>query len=87
MPLSDGDLATLSLLDPDQGTCPNGHPCRLDDRVGYRRCATCDYHGLALICWEIAMEQIKWAARNGADPQVVSWAKSFVMDRDEGAPN
>ena len=34
MPLSDGDLATLSLLDPDQGVCPNGHACRLDDMVG-----------------------------------------------------
>jgi hypothetical protein len=86
-PLSAADLATLSLLDPDQGVCPNDHPCRLDDLVGYRQCANCGYVGLALICWGIAIEQIDRAARDGADVQIVSWAKSFVMDRDERTSN
>ena len=57
MRLSDRDLATLSLLDPDQGVCPSGHECRLDDVAGYRRCTTCDYQGLALICWEMTFKQ------------------------------
>jgi hypothetical protein len=87
MPLSTADLATLSLLDPDQGVCPNGHPCRLNDLVGYRSCGECSYQGLALICWENAIEQIDRATSDGADIRVVSWAKSFVMDRGARDPN
>ena len=82
MPLSDGDLATLSLLDPDQGVCPNGHSCRLDDRIGYRRCATCEYRGLALICWEINGKEIATAERAGAAQPVVAWARAFLAERD-----
>jgi hypothetical protein len=81
MPLSDGDLATLSLLDPDQGTCPNGHACRLDDRVGYRRCGTCDFRGLALICWGVTFEAIKSAERAGAATDLVAWARLFLANR------
>ena len=77
------DLATLSLLDPDQGVCPSGHACRLDGRVGDRRCATCDYRGLALICWDIRADQIEDAYQRGADPRVVVWARSFVQDGQE----
>jgi hypothetical protein len=85
MPLSDGDLATLSLVDADQGVCPNGHACRLDDRVGYRRCATSDFRGLALICWGVTFEAIKSAERAGAAPSIVDWAMAFIADRtDEG---
>ena len=82
MALSDGDLASLSLLDPDQGTCPNGHVCRLDDRVGYRRCGTCEFRGLALICWEVNGNEIAVAERAGAAPPVVAWARAFLTDRD-----
>jgi hypothetical protein len=32
--MSPADLATLSLLDLDQGVCPNGHPCALGEMVG-----------------------------------------------------
>jgi hypothetical protein len=81
MPLSSGDLATLSLLDPDQGVCPRGHACRLDDQVGYRRCATCEYRGLALICWEISEDETVAAERAGAAQPVVAWARSFVVER------
>jgi hypothetical protein len=81
MRLSDGDMATLSLLDADQGVCPNGHPCRLDDRVGYRRCRTCDYRGLALICWEITSWHIDEAGRRGADATVLRWATEFFAER------
>jgi 2-methylisocitrate lyase-like PEP mutase family enzyme len=81
MGLSPADLATLSLLDPDQGVCPKGHACRMDDQVGYRRCGTCTYHGLALICWEISLDSIEAAARSGAAPDVIVWARNFVLDR------
>lgn len=81
MRLSDGDLATLSLLDPYQGVCPSGHACRLGDRAGYRRCGTCDYQGLALICWEITFDQIDRSAENGAYPHVVAWARAFMAGR------
>jgi hypothetical protein len=81
MQLSGGDLATLSLLDPDQGVCPNGHPCRLDDRVGYRRCSTCDYDGLALICWSVTFEAIMFAERAGAAIDLVEWARLFLANR------
>jgi len=74
-------LATLSLLDPDQGVCPNGHACLLDDLVGYRRCAVCDYRGLALICWDVTIEAIKIAERAGAATEVATWARSFVETR------
>jgi hypothetical protein len=75
------DLATLSLLDPDQGVCPSGHLCRLDDPVGDRRCITCDYRGRALICWEITTGAIEDAARAGARTTVVAWARDFLADR------
>jgi hypothetical protein len=81
--MSAADLATLSLLDPDQGACPNGHPCRLEDRVGYRSCGTCDYRGLALICWEIDRDDIEVAAQQGADTSIVDWAVAFIADRND----
>jgi hypothetical protein len=81
MRFSDGDLATLSLLDPDQGVCPNGHSCRLDDRIGYRRCATCDYRGFALICWDVTFEAIMSAERAGAAMDLVAWARLFLANR------
>jgi hypothetical protein len=69
------DLATLSLLDPEQGVCPNGHPCRLDpSAVGRRRCEAGEYTGLALICWDVTEEAIASAAAAGADGMVVEWA-------------
>ena len=79
--MSATDLATLSLLAPDQGVCPIGHACRLDDQIGYRRCATCDYHGLALICWEVTTTTIRSAARAGAATKVVAWASLFLANR------
>lgn len=79
--LSPGDLATLSLLDPHQGVCPNGHGCRLDPEPGVRRCKTCDYRGMALICWDITTDSIDLAQRNGADWSVVAWAAAFLDDR------
>jgi hypothetical protein len=75
------DLATLSLLDPDQGVCPNGHSCVLDRMVGRRACRTCGYRGIALICWEIIADHIDAAARAGADPLVVRSARSLVFDQ------
>jgi hypothetical protein len=81
MLLSAGELATLSLLDPDQGMCPNGHLCQLDDRVGYRRCGTCEYSGLALICWDVTRAGIRATERAGAAPRVIDWALAFIADR------
>lgn len=78
---SPADLATLSLLDPDQGVCPNGHPCRIGDAVGERMCARGEYKGHSLICWEITSDEIEDAERAGADPRSVAWARSFVEDR------
>ena len=79
--MSPADLATLSLLDPDQGVCPEGHRCGLDDRIGARRCVTCDYSGFALTCWEITREAIRTAERAGAEPRVVSRALAFLANR------
>jgi hypothetical protein len=78
--MSPADLATLSLLDPDQGVCPNGHPCRLSDAIGERECFGGEYRGLALICWGITPGAIVRAARAGADPAIVEWASSFLAD-------
>lgn len=79
--LSAGDLATLSLLDPEQGVCPDAHRCRLDREPGFRACDTCDYRGLALICWELTPGALAIASQTGADPSVVSWADAFLDDR------
>jgi hypothetical protein len=79
--LSQGDLATLSLLDPEQGVCPNGHPCTFDREPGYRRCQGCDYRGFALICWEITSADLEAARQAGADGSVMIWAKAFLDDR------
>ena len=80
--MSPADLATLSLLDPDQGVCPEAHPCRWADRVGQRRCAAGEYNGLGLICWDVTSAAIDVAAHEGADAIVIAWARSFVSDRD-----
>jgi hypothetical protein len=66
--MSPADLATLSLLDPDQGVCPNGHPCQLSDSVGERACDQGEYRGLALICWEIA-EQHRRGRASWCEPE------------------
>jgi hypothetical protein len=80
--VSPADLATLSLLDPDQGVCPDGHPCRLDEvEIGYRRCTRCDYAGMPVICWEITEDAIQVAEHGGADARVVWWARDVLADR------
>lgn len=83
--LSQGDLATLSLLDPHQGVCPNGHGCRLDPEPGFRKCDVCDYRGWALICWEITSAMIEEARRLGAKERVCAWAESFRQETTRGA--
>jgi hypothetical protein len=84
--MSPADLATLSLLDPDQGVCPNGHPCALDHMVGRRACRSCGYRGLALICWDITSDHIDQAERAGADPILVNSGRSFLADRKRRIP-
>jgi hypothetical protein len=84
--MSPADLATLSLPDPDQGVCPNGHPCELDRVVGRRTCRTRGYRGLALICWETTANHIDLAARAGADPILISSARLFLADRERPIP-
>lgn len=79
--LSSGDLATLSLLDPDQGVCPDGHRCTFDAQPGYRACGTCDYRGMALICWDITPAEMHAAERADAASGVVVWARSFLANR------
>jgi hypothetical protein len=80
--MSPADLATLSLLDTDQGVCPNGHECRLSNQVGERACDHGEYRGLALTCWEITIEEIDSAERAGATSEVIDWARTFLADRD-----
>jgi len=80
-PMSPQDLATLSLIDPDQGVCPEGHRCRADDQVGFRRCLDCGYRGLALICWDVTLDAIEAAEHAGAACDVVAWARSFLANR------
>jgi hypothetical protein len=79
--MTPADLATLSLLDPDQGDCPNGHPCKLGETVGERACSRGEYRGQALICWEITLDEIGRAELAGAHARIVAWAQSFVEDR------
>jgi hypothetical protein len=78
--MSPADLATLSLLDPDQGVCPDGHQCVLAKLVGRRTCVTCSYRGIALICFEITAGHIASAEAAGADAFVVASARSFIAD-------
>jgi hypothetical protein len=79
--VSPADSATLSLLDPAQGNCPNGHSCGHDETMGYRFCATCGYRGLALVCWDATERQIRQSEASGADAAVVDWARSFLAER------
>jgi hypothetical protein len=79
--MSPSDPLTLSLLDPDQGVCPDGHPCRLSDAIGERVCDHGEYRALALICWEITPHGIDAADRAGAQPEVVAWARLFIEER------
>lgn len=80
--MTPAELATLGLLDPDQGVCPDGHRCARDHTAGRRACRDCDYVGIALICWEITSDQLDLAERAGADPLVISSGRSFLADRD-----
>jgi hypothetical protein len=79
--MNPADLATLSLLDPDQGVCPDGHPCRLSQPIGERACSQGEYRGHALICWEITPFAIDDAERRGAPKVTVAWARSTLADR------
>jgi hypothetical protein len=79
--MSPSDLATLSLLDPDQGVCPNGHRCKLSDVIGERNCSNGEYRGLALICWQITSVDINAAQQAGAAGSVIDWARIFLADR------
>jgi hypothetical protein len=79
--MSPSDLATLSLLDPDQGVCPDGHPCRLSDPIGDRVCENGEYRGLPLICWEITVDAIESAELQGAPKMIVAWARATLADR------
>ena len=79
--MSPAELATLSLLDPDQGVCPSGHRCELGPLAGQRRCESGEFVGLALICWDITAGHIDAARSAGADALVVEWAHSFLTDQ------
>jgi hypothetical protein len=79
--MSPADLATLSLLGPDQGVCPEGHRCRMAEPVGRRECLAGDYVGHALVCWNVTTAAIDASERLGADPLVVRWARSSLADR------
>jgi hypothetical protein len=79
--MSPADLATLALLDPDQGVCPEGHPCRLSNEVDVRECSGGEYRGLSLICWEITSDEIDVAIEQGANGAMTAWAYAFVADR------
>jgi hypothetical protein len=79
--MSPADLATLSLLDPDQGVCPNGHPCILGEMVSQRECLGGEYVGHALVCWNVTAAAIDASERVGADPVVMRWARSYLADR------
>jgi hypothetical protein len=79
--MSPADLATLSLLDPDQGVCPSGHPCQLSDAIGERDCSHGEYRGSALICWEITSDAINAAEHAGAAAGVIEWARAVLADR------
>ena len=78
--MSPQDLATLSLLDPEQSVCPDAHRCSPGAEIGRRRCSVCAYDGQALICWNITPDAVDAAERAGAEPRVVTWARAFVDD-------
>jgi hypothetical protein len=79
--MSPADLATLSLLDAEQGVCPNGHACRLSEHVGERACDHGEYRGLALTCWDITRDEIDRAEAAGAAIRVVDWARLTMNER------
>jgi hypothetical protein len=84
--MSPAHLATLSLLDPDQGVCPHGHPCRPADEIGHRQCSASEYIGLPLICWEITEDEVDHAATAGATSRIVEWARLCLEDRAHFEP-
>lgn len=79
--MTPAQVATLALLDPDQGVCPEGHPCSHGNQLGRRECLADEYVGLALICWNVTPAAIDTAERLDADPFIVAWARSFIRDR------
>ena len=79
--MTPGDIAALSLLDPDWGVWPDGHACRPADQLGFRTCDGGEYLGRALICWEVTDQQVAAAARCGAASDVVTAAREFLAVR------
>ena len=79
--MTPSQAATLALLDPDQGVCPEGHRCVLSDQLGRRECRAGEFVGLALVCLDVTTTAIDTAEWLGADPLIVAWARSFVRDR------
>lgn len=83
--------ATLSLIDEDQGVCPEGHDCALHIGSGHRDIASrvCDtphrewhepYRGDPLTRWGITIEEIDDAERRGADPVMVARAREYLRE-------
>jgi hypothetical protein len=79
--MSPADLATLSLLDPEQGVCPNGHQCVMAQPVGRRECLAGEYVGHALVCRNVTTAAIDGVEALGGDPIVIAWARSYLLDQ------
>jgi len=86
--------ATRSLIDDDQGLCPEGHPCHLIERSDLdcdrflRECHEPHpetegepYQGMPLVRWEATRDEIEAAATAGADPVFIDEARSWADDQ------
>lgn len=71
--------------DPDQGNCPDGHPCRLTPDATARECLTCGYTGHPLTASSAdEPENLDPAECCGAEPGAPcrSWCLNSDNDRD-----
>lgn len=77
------NIGTLSLIDPDQGVCPQGHECDLLAREGgwSRSCRECDYIGVPLARWDITAGAIRAAEAAGAADYMVHEARASLAGR------
>lgn len=73
--------ATRSLVDSDQGVCPDGHACTLTLDMS-RTCTGGEYTGDPLTRWDITTGDIDTAERNGARSDVVALARYALSMRE-----
>lgn len=82
--------ASLDLVAPEQGVCPEGHQCFTVNTEGpngtvRRACVAGEYTGMPVIRDDITVQLVARAAVAGAELDLIEWVANTMEDRREDA--